>query len=44
MIQLNKPPNYQDGAEIRDDGKSIVSSVMKNQEETLQMKPLDDFS
>ncbi|KAL4452822.1 hypothetical protein ABPG74_002387 [Tetrahymena malaccensis] len=42
--KLNKPPNYQDGAEIRDDGKSIVSSVMKNQEETLQMKPLDDFS
>ena len=29
---------------MRDDGKSVVSSVIKNAEESLQMKPLDDFS
>ncbi|EGR33436.1 hypothetical protein IMG5_052980 [Ichthyophthirius multifiliis] len=43
--RLHKPPNYQDGAEIRDDGKSIMSTIQKNNaEESLQMKPLDDFS
>lgn len=29
---------------MRDDGKSVISSVMKNNDESLTMKPLDDFS
>jgi len=40
--KLSRPPNY-DLPEIRDDGKSVVSTAVKN-EESFIMKPLEDFS
>lgn len=33
--RLNKPPNYQESVEVRDDGKSVISSVIKNGEESM---------
>lgn len=43
LNRLSKPPNYE-LPEIRDDGKSVISSAVRNPDESFVMKPLDDFS
>ena len=41
--KLSKPPNYE-LPEIKDDGKSVISTAQKGQDESFVMKPLEDFS